>query len=133
MPEGSVCCDNGLEYCLSGQTCNNDGTCRRGGLGGSGGSSDDDDGDSLFTTSSTSTTSTTSSTSTSLTSFGSNNFPTGLVSGGPDDDSSDSNDDDAPRSGDDGEANDNTGEPDAAMVHGPSFFAAAIALIPLLL
>ncbi|KAK0385208.1 hypothetical protein NLU13_7685 [Sarocladium strictum] len=130
IPKGSVCCPSGLEYCLSGQTCNNDGTCRRGGLGGgSGGSSsnddDNDESDSLFTITSTSSTSTTSSET-----FGSNSLPTGLVSGGPDDeDSSNDSNDDAPRSGDDGNVN----EPDAATMHGPSLFAAALALVPLLL
>ncbi|KAM5360438.1 hypothetical protein ACJZ2D_013765 [Fusarium nematophilum] len=45
MPEGSVCCGNG-KYCLSGETCMDDGTCRYGsGSGGSGGGSGDDGDD----------------------------------------------------------------------------------------
>lgn len=133
MPEGATCCPNGRQYCLSHQFCSDDGICTRrdGKDGGSTGWNDDDDDDDLNLPSisrplgSITSTTTTSTTSTNI--FDSNPLPTGLVSGGPDDDDTQSS------GGGGSSGDDNDQNTDGAMVHGPSVFAAIVALIPLLL
>lgn len=139
MPRGSTCCENQEEYCLPSQTCNNDGTCRRGsGFGGSGGDDDDDDDDAEESEASGSSF---SFPRPSASAGGGNDDdddtpPSSGGGGSGDDDDDDSNDDDRPVSGGPDRpqsGGDGPQDEDAATVHGPSLVAAAVALMPLLL
>lgn len=134
MPKGMVCCGKG--YCLSGQTCSSDDTCRYGSSGGgsSGGSSgDDDDDDDKATFTRESATRTFDSPSFTAPSiepvptiddtfptFSSQPIPTGPRAGGDDGDSS-------------GSSSSGGGGSNGGSIVLPSMFMGAIALIPLLL
>ncbi|GKU03234.1 hypothetical protein FLAG1_05565 [Fusarium langsethiae] len=137
MPKGMVCC--GKRYCLTGQTCSSDGTCRYSSSGGSsGGSSDDDDDDDKPTFTQESATRTFDSPSFTAPSiepvptigdddtfptFSSRPIASGVRAGGDDGDSSGSSS---------GSSNGDGGSNSGSIVL-PGLFMGAIALIPLFL
>ncbi|RFN46718.1 hypothetical protein FIE12Z_9046 [Fusarium flagelliforme] len=128
MPKGMVCCDTG--YCLSGQVCSSDGTCRygssSGGSGGSSGGSSDDDDDSKSATRTFDTPSFTAPSIEPIPTLDDDTFPTFSSRPLPT----------GPRSGDDGDSTSSSNSGDggsSGSIVVPSIFMGAIALIPLLL